>query len=70
MFTGEGDLKFREDGGQWSDSCRVFIRLVNPDHCTCLIITTSPLILDVYFSYFSTLLWSSAPTGYDLLTIT
>ncbi len=32
MFTGEGDLRFKEDGGQWSDSCRVFIRLVNSDH--------------------------------------
>ena len=67
MFTGEGDLKFKEDGGQWSDSCRVFIRLVNSDHPVDY--NHIAPYLDVYFSYFSTPRWGQKPTGHDLLTI-
>ena len=26
MFSGEGDLRVKEDGGQWSQDSRVFIR--------------------------------------------
>jgi len=28
MFSGEGDLRVKEDGGQWSQDSRVFIRIV------------------------------------------